>query len=152
MSTVIEDKNVDAIIVLLTPQSMTQIDETAKAIVNTIENSKRKIPVIACFMGGKGVKSGVDLLMHNRIPCYDIPEGAVATLKIMMDYTDWVNKKVEGIKKFDVDNKAVSKIFEECRKEKRFELGETEARKILEAYKIRIPQAVTAKDLSLIHI
>ncbi|HAX18617.1 MAG TPA: acyl-CoA synthetase, partial [Actinobacteria bacterium] len=147
LQTVIEDKNVDAIIILLTPQSMTQIDETARAIIEVSQKSERKIPVIACFMGGSGVKSGIDLLMHNRIPCYDIPEGAVATLKVMINYAEWVNKKEEKIQKLDVDNKIVSKIFEECRKEKRFELGETEARKILEAYKIRVPQAVTAKDI-----
>jgi len=98
-------------------------------------------------MGGKGVKSGVDLLMHNRVPCYDIPEGAVATLKVMMNYADWVDRKVEKMHKFDIDKKAVEKIFDECRKEKRYELGETEARKVLEAYKIRIPQAITAKNI-----
>jgi len=147
LKAVVEDKNIDAIIVLLTPQSMTQIDETSKAIVEVSQKSKRKIPIIACFMGGKGVKSGVDLLMHNRVPCYDIPEGAVATLKVMMNYADWVDRKVEKMHKFDIDKKAVEKIFDECRKEKRYELGETEARKVLEAYKIRIPQAITAKNI-----
>ncbi len=147
LKTVIEDENVDSIIVLLTPQSMTQIDETARAIIEVTQKSKRKIPVIACFMGGRGVKSGIDMLLHDRIPCYDIPEGAVATLKVMMNYAQWISKEEEEIQKFDVDKKAVEVIFEKCKKEQRLELGESEARKILEAYNIRVPQAITAKNV-----
>lgn len=144
---VIEDKNVDAIIVLLTPQAMTQIVETAQAIVDVIKNAKRKIPVIACFMGGKGVKPGIDYLIHHKVPCYDIPEGAVGTLKVMISQSEWLAKKEEKIKKFDVDKKTVKDIFDSARKEKRYELGENESRNILEAYNIRVPRAITAKTV-----
>ena len=147
LEVIIEDKNVNAIIVLLTPQAMTQIIETAQAIVEVINNSKRKIPVIACFMGGKGVKPGIDYLIHHKVPCYDIPEGAVATLKVMIAQSEWLAKKEEKIKIFDVNKKIVKNIFDLARKEKRFELGESESRNILEAYNIRIPSAFTAKTI-----
>jgi len=147
LEVIIEDKNVNAIIVLLTPQAMTQIIETAQAIVEVINNSKRKIPVIACFMGGKGVKPGIDYLIHHKVPCYDIPEGAVATLKVMIAQSEWLAKKEEKIKIFDVNKKVVKNIFDLARKEKRFELGESESRNILEAYNIRIPSAFTAKTI-----
>jgi len=144
---VMADKNVDAVIVLLTPQAMTQIIKTAHAIVGVLKNSRRKIPCIACFMGGKGVKAGIDYLFHHRVPCYDIPEGAVGTLNVMMCYNEWLNRKEENIKNFDVDKKAVQGIFNQARKEKRLELGENESRKILEAYKIEIPLAATVKEV-----
>lgn len=144
---IFEDENVDAILILLTPQAMTQILKTAEAIVGTIRDANRKIPVFACFMGGKTVKRGIDYLIHHRIPTYDIPEGAVGTLKVMINYNDWLNRKVDKVKIFDFDKKTVGSIFNSCRKEKRFELGESESRKVLEAYKIRVPQAVTAKDI-----
>lgn len=148
LEVIIEDENVDAIIILLTPQAMTQIVETSQAIVDVVKNSKRKLPVIACFMGGKGVKPGVDYLIHHRIPCYDIPEGAVGTLKVMMNYSEWLTKKEEKLKIFNVDKKTVKKIFDLARKEKRYELGEYESRNILEAYGIKIPRAITAKDIN----
>lgn len=144
---IIKDKNVDAIIVLLTPQAMTQAYETAVGIVEVANKLNGEIPILTCFMGGKAVKDGVDYLTEHKIPNFDIPEGAVNTLKVMMNYSEWINRKDTEVKKFDVDKKAVRSIFDSCRKQKRLELGENESRLVLEAYKIRIPQAVTAKDI-----
>ncbi|MCE5330250.1 acetate--CoA ligase [bacterium] len=144
---IIKDKNVDAIIVLLTPQAMTQAYETAVGIVEVANKLNGEIPIFTCFMGGKAVKDGVDYLTDHKIPNFDIPEGAVNTLRVMMNYHEWLVKKDVKIKEFDVDKKAVKSIFDSCRKAKRLELGENESRLVLEAYKIRIPQAVTAKDI-----
>lgn len=145
---IVKDKNVDAIIVLLTPQAMTQAYETAVGIVEVMKNSSKKIPILTCFMGGKAVKEGIDYLIENKIPNYDIPEGAVSTIRVMMNYSEWLVKKEVKSKIFDADKKAVNAIFDSIRKEKRFELGENESRKVLEAYKIRVPQAITARDIS----
>ncbi|MCL4416516.1 MAG: acetate--CoA ligase family protein [Actinobacteria bacterium] len=147
LEAIMEDKNVDAVIILLTPQAMTQIFESAQTVVEVIKNSRRKIPCVASFMGGKGVKSGVDYLFHHKVPCYDIPEGAVSTLNAMMCYNEWLNRKEEKVKIFDVDKNTVKDIFDLARKEKRLELGENESRKVLRAYKIKIPVACTVKDI-----
>jgi acetyl coenzyme A synthetase (ADP forming)-like protein len=145
---IIKDKNVDAIIILLTPQAMTQAYETAVGIVEVMQNSSGKIPILACFMGGKTVKGGIDYLIEHKVPNFDIPEGAVSATRVMMNYNEWLVKKEEKGKTFEADKKAVKEIFDSIRKEKRFELGENESRKVLEAYKIRVPQAVTAKDIA----
>lgn len=49
-----KSKNYDSLIVILTPQSMTQIKETAESIVRFQKSSKKRI--IALFLGGKKVK------------------------------------------------------------------------------------------------
>jgi acetyltransferase len=144
---ILKDKNVNAIIVLLTPQAMTQVLDTSKALVETLKESKRKIPVVTSFMGGFEVKEGVDYLNKNDIPNFSIPEEAVQVLRGMIDQGIWMSKKPVSVIKFKVDKKKVKSIFEKCIKEGRFKLGETESRGILKAYNIRVPEAKVAKDI-----
>jgi acyl-CoA synthetase (NDP forming) len=60
----LKDK-VDSVIVILTPQSMSQPDELAKEIVKF---AKVK-PVIAFFLGADSVKKAKSILEKNKIPC-----------------------------------------------------------------------------------
>ncbi|MBC7333219.1 MAG: acetate--CoA ligase [Actinobacteria bacterium] len=147
LEVIFQDKNVDAIVVLLTPQAMTQPYETAKAIVEVVRTTARKIPVLTCFMGGFEVKKGVDYLIRNEIPNFEIPEDAISALKVMIDYSDWVNKKTFPIEEFEVDESVVKELLDRCKSEGRLELGEMESRRILEAYNIKVPQAELARDV-----
>ena len=49
LDVVSKDPNVDGIIVVLTPQAMTNIEGTAEAVCNLSKNLDK--PVVACFMG-----------------------------------------------------------------------------------------------------
>ena len=144
---VLGDKNVDAIIVLLTPQAMTEEVETARALSRIMEGSKRKIPVVTSFMGGDEVKKGINYLTKKSIPNFDIPESAVKTLRVMVEHHEWKHEKPQPIKEYDVDEERVKTVLDCCRSEGRLELGELEARKILEAYRIPLPRARLAKDV-----
>jgi acetate---CoA ligase (ADP-forming) len=141
------DRNVDAVIILLTPQAMTQDVETAGSIVKVMERSHRKVPVLTSFMGGGEVKKGISYLTKKNIPNFDIPESAVKTLKVMVQQFEWKNEKPHAIQEFDVDEEKVKEVFDCCRGEGRLELGELEARKILEAYGIPLPRARLARDI-----
>ena len=148
LEAVIKDKNIDAILILLTPQAMTQSLETAMSIIEVMEKTKKKIPVFTSFMGGFEVKKGIDLLMRKGIPNFDIPEEAVYTLKVLMDHSDWISKKTDPIVEFDVNEKKVKEIFDICRNDGRLELGEMESREILKAYRIDVPKAELARDVN----
>jgi acetyltransferase len=148
MEAVISDNNVDAMLIMLTPQAMTQLFETAVTISEIIENSERKIPVVTCFLGGTVVEKAIKFLSQKNIPNFDIPEEAVDTLKVMMDYTDWRVKVDTPVESFNVEKDKVKEIFNKCRAEDRLELGESEARGILKAYGVRIPRAGLAGDIN----
>jgi len=148
LEVVIKDKNIDAILILLTPQAMTQSLKTAMSIIEVVEKTKKKMPVFTSFMGGFEVKKGIDLLMRKGIPNFDIPEEAVYTLKVLMYYSDWISKKTDPIVEFDVNEKKVKEIFDICRNDGRLELGEIESREILKAYKIDVPKAELARDVN----
>jgi len=147
LEVIVKDSNVDAVVVLLTPQAMTQPYRTARAIVEVMENSGKSIPVLTSFMGGSEVKKAVKFLAEKNIPNFDIPEEAIDTLKVMMEHTDWKSRKSFPIEDFNVDSRRVKKIFYQCKNEGRLELGEMEAREILEAYDIRMPKAELACDI-----
>ena len=147
LEVIVKDSNVDAVVVLLSPQAMTQPYRTASAIVEVMENSGKSIPVLTSFMGGSEVKKAVKFLAEKNIPNFDIPEEAIDTLKVMMEHTDWKSRKSFPIEDFNVDSRRVKKIFYQCQNEGRLELGEMEAREILEAYDIRMPKAELACDI-----
>lgn len=147
LEVIVKDSNVDAVVVLLSPQAMTQPYRTAKAIVEVMENSGKSIPVLTSFMGGSEVKKAVKFLAEKNIPNFDIPKEAIDTLKVMMEHTDWKSRKSFPIEDFNVDKGRVKKIFYQCQNEGRLELGEMEAREILEAYDIRMPKAELACDI-----
>lgn len=84
LSICLEDSGADSVLVIYTPQGVAQSDELAKAIVCVAESATK--PVLATFMGGKGVELGKEILLQNNIPTYDTPEEAVRTYLYMHRY------------------------------------------------------------------
>ena len=72
-------KGWDGAVVIVTPQSMTDIPEIAHEIVRFREVSDK--PVVGCLMGGHTVKVGVEILRRERIPVYGDPYRAVNVLR-----------------------------------------------------------------------
>jgi acetyltransferase len=137
------DPNVGALIVILTPQFMTQIEETARAVGEVADKSD--IPVLACFMGEANTQVGVDVLTSHSVPNYTVPERAVAALKAMVDQRRWQERPLPEFEAFDVDRERVARIFQQVRADGRLQIGDAEARDILEAYRIPIPASKLCK-------
>jgi acetyltransferase len=131
------DPNVGALIVILTPQFMTKIEETARAVAEVA--SRSEIPVLACFMGEANTQGGVRILTEHDVPNYIVPEQAVTALKAMADQGRWQDRPLPQFESFDVDRERVARIFEQVRADSRLQIGDAEARDILEAYCIPIP-------------
>jgi acetyl coenzyme A synthetase (ADP forming)-like protein len=66
LETVARDPNVDGLLVVLTPQAMTEIEATAEAVGSLASEIDK--PVLACFMGEKDVKAGIDILTARGVP------------------------------------------------------------------------------------
>jgi acetyltransferase len=137
------DANVDALLVILTPQFMTDIEETALALVEAAEAqpANNRKPVMACFMGEAHMKEAVRLFSERSIPSYPIPERAAIAMKAMVTQAAWVNEPVPQFERFEVDQEAVARIFAQVRADDRVTIGDAESRDILTAYGIRIPKS-----------
>ncbi len=140
-----KDNNVGAIMVILTPQIMTQVEETAR-IVSRITQKTNK-PILACFMGEANTAKGVEILSRNQVPNYLYPERAVKALKAMVSQKKWQEKTSLPISRFDVDSARVRRAIEQARESGRLEFGEAEARDILAAYGIPMPKSRICKNV-----
>ena len=85
IETLLQDPNIDGVIAIVTPQSSTEIPETAQAIAD-IKTDK---PILTCFMGGTFMQQAIDILMGNEVPNYEFPERAVSAFKAMDEYATW---------------------------------------------------------------
>ncbi|MEW6288449.1 MAG: acetate--CoA ligase family protein [Thermodesulfobacteriota bacterium] len=137
------DEGVDAIIVILTPQAMTRPAETARAIAAKLNGQK---PVLASFMGGKGVMPGRDELGEAGLPEYDSPERAVEALKAMYEYASWKQRPPRVVTRFPVNRRRAERIITRHQRTGRLHLGEVKAKSILDAYGFRIPDGKLASS------
>ena len=136
------DPNVDGLLVLLTPQAMTEIDLTAQAVGElALKISK---PILACFMGEARVKSGIEILNRANVPNYPFPERAALAFRAMAD--DLHNRLRPALEtvSYDVDRRAVKELFERVLAEGRVSIGDAEARAVLQAYGLHIPRSEVA--------
>jgi acetyl coenzyme A synthetase (ADP forming)-like protein len=143
IDTVAQDPNVDGILVILTPQAMTDIPGTAEAIAKLSDEAD--IPVFGCFMGEKEVSKGIKILTKRGVPNYPFPERAVAAFRAMAEYRKSKAQPLPEYEQFDVDKEAVARVFEETRQAGRVTIGDFEARTILDAYGFRIPRSELAE-------
>jgi acetate---CoA ligase (ADP-forming) len=140
---VANDPNVDGIMILLTPQAMTEIDATASAIGSLVQHIS--IPVLGCFMGEARIKSGIDILTAHGIPNYPFPERAATAFKAMSDYRTIKTRPIPEYPHFTVDTSAVGDVFKKARSESRLTIGDAESKAILQAYGLRIPHSEIAE-------
>ncbi len=127
----LDDDNVDNVIVILTPQAMTRPAETARAIAGCSSEVK---PILVSFMGGEDVMPGRDELVAANLPDYPTPERAVASLKAMCDYNEWLKRPSRILQRFAVNRRRVERIIHRDLREKIYQMGEAEAKMVLDAY------------------
>ncbi len=129
---VIKDENVDAAMVILTPQSMTDALGTAKAVIKIAKNTQK--PIACSFMGIFDVSPGVKLLQENHIPTYRFPENTAKALGILYKYSKWLNRQSLAQYKFKHDKKNARKIITDCFNKGQMYLGEIDGLDVLKSY------------------
>lgn len=137
-----KDPNVDGIMVLLTPQAMTEIEATAEAIGSQAQHIE--LPILGCFMGESRIQIGIDVLTRYGIPNYPFPERAANAFSAMSGYRSIKSRPILDYVHYDVDQSAVKKVIDQVRTENRLTIGDAESRQILQAYGLRIPRSEIA--------
>jgi acetyl coenzyme A synthetase (ADP forming)-like protein len=143
IETVSADPDVDGLLVLLTPQAMTEIDETAQVVSELASTSEK--PFLACFMGEAKVQKGIDLLQESGVPNYSFPERAALAFKAMADYRQIRARPKPEYAHYEVDLEATRQVLDQVRAEGRVTIGDFESRKILQAYGLRVPRSEIAE-------
>jgi acetate---CoA ligase (ADP-forming) len=131
---VLADDNVDMGLVILTPQSMTDVEEIAEVIPKAAEGLGK--PVACAFMGVKDVAGGADILTKAGIPNYAFPEGAIAALAAATRLVELKNlDNREPAELPEADEAFVAKLIDEALGDAAEKyLTQAECRPIFEAY------------------
>jgi len=85
------DKDIESIITIVTPQSMTDVTGTANAVVKARDMSHKLIA--ASFMGEPLVDPGVDILTAHNIPHMQFPEDAVEAIGHAVNFYEITQKR-----------------------------------------------------------
>jgi acetate---CoA ligase (ADP-forming) len=130
-----DDDNVDAIVVVVTPQNMTKPLELAEKLGAA---HKGKKPLLAAFMGGTEVAAAKVKLMALGIPNYPSPDRAVNALRAMCDYAAWKRRPARVVTRFPVNRRRVDRIINAQERTGLTQIGEVEAKDILRAYDFNV--------------
>ncbi len=132
LATVLSDRGVDAALIILTPQSMTDAIGTAGAIVNIAHNSLK--PIVCAFMGVVDVSDGVKLLQKNKIPVYQFPESAARSLGALREGMKWLFRKILPQYDLSYDRQRAQTIIQDYMKQGKMVLGELDGNELLKCY------------------
>ena len=89
---VLDDKGVDAALVIFVPPVMIDAPGVARAIVEAARK-RPEVPVVGCFMGPAPSFQELEAQVGHRIPFYSFPEEAVFSLSALARYGEWLRRR-----------------------------------------------------------
>jgi acetyltransferase len=142
----INEVSVDTILVILTPQLITEIEATANIIAETTKTSSK--PIFSCFLGGKDIKSGVRILEEEKAPWFNDIQEAVRLISKLTEFEE--NKeltKVINCKEYYKNPKHKEEIQEYLSKKKSTVIPDELGIKLLEEFDIDTPKQKVVSSL-----
>jgi acetyltransferase len=144
LAAVIRDEGVDGALVILTPQSMTDVLGTAEAIARIARRSFK--PILCCFMGVIDVSPGVKYLQARGIPVYKFPENAAKAFGALNRYARWLNRQHLAQYPLSFDRERAARIIADCLDRGKTHIGELDGIGILESYGFSVLPTRLAKS------
>ncbi len=145
-----KDPNSDGILVILTPQAMTDPTETAEELVPYSKSFGK--PMIATWMGGNDVAAGEAILNKANIPSFPYPDTAARVFDYMAHYSENLRSLYEtpmavGSGDHDqIDRARAAQIIKTVRDSGRTILTEHESKQLLASYGIPVTESRIAKS------
>ena len=143
-----KDPNSDGMLVILTPQAMTDPTRIAEELKPLARQEGK--PLLASWMGGVDVAAGEEILNRANIPTFPYPDTAARAFNYMWQYA--VNLKAlyetpampEDSATWTPDRNLVKSIIARSRGEGRTILTEFESKQVLAAYGIPVAKTIIA--------
>ena len=134
LQNILADRNFNSVLIILSPQTSSEIEATAKEIALLTKKYPKKI-IVTSFIGGKALKPALEILSLSGVPNFDSPE-------LALNIISKLNSAVLNQLKFDPVTK--EKII---KTKKVADLNYIQAMHFLRKYSIK-----TAKTVSLAKI
>lgn len=146
-----ESPQTDGLLIILTPQDMTEPLATAEHLRPL--GSRYKKPILASWMGHDSVEKALEVLNRASIPMFPYPDMAARAFNYLWQYNDHLKNLYETPALvsdcFDhVDDRraAVRAILEPVREQQRSLLTEEESKRLLSAYDIPVVRTEVAES------
>lgn len=149
-----KDDNSDGLLVILSPQDMTDATSTAEKIAGINVGQK---PLLASWMGGSTVEDGRQILTAARIPNFDYPDDAAKAFAKMWSYSQNLKSLYEmpvvehpfpgdepHLK--NTKERTAQRLIHDAQAERRELLTEFESKELLDDYQIPVVITKVAKD------
>jgi len=135
-----QDGNSDGLLVVLTPQAMTDPTRTAEVLIPYAQSTGK--PLLASWMGGHDVETGTAILNRANIPAFGYPDTAARMFSYMWRYAYNLKSLYETPSTPDEteaeapDRRRAEGIIDSVRSSGRTLLTEFESKQVLDAYGI----------------
>jgi acetyltransferase len=144
-----KDPNCDGVMVILTPQAMTDPTGTAERIKQFAKLDGK--PILASWMGGVEVAAGEAILNAAGIPTYDYPDTAARAFQYMWRYSQNLKALYETpallneYHSSDTARADAEALIQKVRRSGRRILTEVESKQLLAAYGIPTVKTLVAR-------
>ncbi len=146
---VLADQNVDAVLVVFSPQAMSKPTDAAKAVIEVAKKSFK--PVLTSWMGGLSMRKGIELFNTAGIPTYGAPEQAVRAFMYLVSYARTREVLYETPRdipvEFPLDRVKLRAVFDTILSEGHDILTESTSKALLEAYEIPVAKPYVARTV-----
>ena len=149
---ILQTKMVDSVVVILTPQVMTQIEQTAEALGEL--SKKYQKPIFCSFIGGHLVAEGEQILNKYQIPSFRFPERAIMAIGAMWRFKKQITNNKEQITSLVGQSVSLSasitqaqKIVEKAAQNGHKTLDNLEANNVLSLGGVQTPPTAFVKTL-----
>jgi len=146
----LDDPQFDGILVMLTPQAMTDAEAAARALLDAVPSNHKK-PVLACWMGETSVEEARRLISAHGIPDFLTPESAVDAFSYLVRHER--NRKLALQTPGPLsdtrtpDIAMASAIIQDALASGRSLLSDTQSKQVLEAFHIPVTRTLEAGSL-----
>lgn len=144
-----KDPNSDGILVILTPQAMTDPTKTAEQLIPYAQSLGK--PLIATWMGGNEVAPGEAILNKANVPTFPYPDTAARVFDYMAHYSENLRLLYETPMPVgdggQLDRECADSIIAAARQSGRTILTEYESKRLLSCYGIPTVETRIARDV-----
>ena len=145
-----KDPDSDGLLVILTPQAMTDPTKTAQQLIPYLSGTDK--PILASWMGGNDVATGERILSEAGVATFPYPDSAAHMFTELVHYSenlkslyetpgltpDWVRRPQRD---------RARQLIDQARAQGRTTLSEPESKELLDAYGIPVAETRTAANV-----
>ncbi|MGB0721336.1 MAG: GNAT family N-acetyltransferase [Gammaproteobacteria bacterium] len=144
----LSDKGVDGVLVMLTPQAMTNPTSCAEAVCAASKGTRK--PVLTCWMGDRMVVEARARFIEAGIPHFSSPEASVEAFAYLACYRENQKSLLQSPSPLsdhpDPDIEGARLIIDQAVRERRKWLTTMEAKAILTAFRIKTTPCINANS------